>query len=166
MTEKILYLHGLDSCLHEDRREVLQKYGQVIAPVFDYKNEPQLFSQLCNDYKDVMAIIGSSAGGLIGYYLAQKLHKPCALFNPALSFRSQLPFSPFWDKAYKQYMLLVIGIQDDVIPYEKSLSIAAEEKTPEQTIDIHLIQNMGHLYPIEFFSRELNFFFHRIKTNI
>ena len=68
---KILYLHGLDSFLQEDRREVLLEYAQIEAPVLDYLNAPNLFQQLINEYKDVNAIIGSSAGGLIAYYLAQ-----------------------------------------------------------------------------------------------
>ena len=82
---KILYLHGLDSHLHADREEVLARYGGIFAPVFDYKNNPELFTHLCEEYQSIDVIIGSSAGGLIGYFLAQKLQKPCALFNPALN---------------------------------------------------------------------------------
>ena len=40
---KILYLHGLDSYLRADREEVLAPYGEILAPVFDYKNNPELF---------------------------------------------------------------------------------------------------------------------------
>ena len=160
---KILYLHGLDSHLHADREEVLARYGEIFAPVFDYKNNPELFTHLCEEYQSIDVIIGSSAGGLIGYFLAQKLQKPCALFNPALNYQYELPFAPFWDKEYSQYMLLVMGMQDEVIPYKESLPIALADKTPEQQIDIHLIQNLGHLYPIEIFSRELKFFFGKIS---
>ena len=32
---KILYLHGLDSFLQEDRREVLLEYAQIEATVLD-----------------------------------------------------------------------------------------------------------------------------------
>jgi len=39
---KILYLHGLDSYLHTDREEVLAPYGEILAPVFDYKNSPKV----------------------------------------------------------------------------------------------------------------------------
>jgi hypothetical protein len=49
-----------------------------------------------------------------------------------------------------------------VIPYKESLPIALADKTPEQQVDIHLIQNMAHSYPIEIFSQELKFFFDRI----
>ena len=56
-----------------------------------------------------------------------------------------------------------MGMQDKVIPYKESLPIALADKTPEQQVDIHLIQNLGHLYPIEIFSRELKFFFGKIS---
>ena len=79
-TTKILYLHGLDSTLQDDRRAVLAPYGEIVAPVLDYRNTPDLFSTLVRDYADVTAIIGSSAGGLVAYYLAQALLKPCLLF--------------------------------------------------------------------------------------
>ena len=161
---KILYLHGLNSHLHADREEVLAHYGEILAPVFDYKNNPELFIHLCEKYQNIDVIIGSSAGGLIGYFLAQKLQKPCALFNPALNYQHELPFAPFWDKEYKQYMLLVMGIQDEVIPYKESLPIALAEKTTEQQVEIHLIQAMEHSFPIEIFSRELKFFFDKISS--
>ena len=52
-TTKILYLHGLDSTLQDDRRAVLAPYGEIVAPVLDYRNTPDLFSTLvrdCNGY--------------------------------------------------------------------------------------------------------------------
>lgn len=42
-TTKILYLHGLDSTLQDDRRAVLAPYGEIVAPVLDYRNTPDLF---------------------------------------------------------------------------------------------------------------------------
>ena len=53
---KILYLHGLDSYLHTDREEVLAPYGEILAPVFDYKNNPDLFSHLCEEYQNIDVI--------------------------------------------------------------------------------------------------------------
>ena len=82
---KILYLHGLDSYLQDDRRAVLTPYGEIFAPTIDYRNAPNLFAELQKEYAEVDVLIGSSLGGLIVYYLAQKLGKPCLLFNPALT---------------------------------------------------------------------------------
>ena len=81
---KILYLHGLDSFLQDDRRTVLSPYGEIFAPTIDYRNAPNLFAELQTKYASADILIGSSLGGLVVYYLAQKLGKPCLLFNPAL----------------------------------------------------------------------------------
>ena len=43
---KILYLHGLDSYLQDDRRAVLTPYGEIFAPTIDYRNAPNLFAEL------------------------------------------------------------------------------------------------------------------------
>lgn len=55
-------MHGLDSHLHADREEVLARYGEIFAPIFDYKNNPELFTHLCEEYQNIDVIIGSSAG--------------------------------------------------------------------------------------------------------
>lgn len=159
---KILYLHGLDSHLQDDRRAVLEGFAQVEAPVLDYLNTPNLFSQLVVDYQDVKALIGSSAGGLVAYYLAQKIKKPCLLFNPALCFRERMPFPISFDKNYTNYMRIVIGGQDEVIDPLLSLKILQEDISSVQNIDIHIINQMKHSYPIEIFSQECQFFFQKI----
>ena len=160
---KILYLHGLDSFLQEDRREVLLEYAQIEAPVLDYLNAPNLFQQLINEYKDVNAIIGSSAGGLIAYYLAQKLDKHCLLFNPALCHYSKMPFPHFFDKNYLKYMQIVLGKQDEVIPYEESLKIISNDISEKQNIELHIINQMKHSYPISIFKQEISLFFDKIS---
>ncbi|MDO4881089.1 MAG: YqiA/YcfP family alpha/beta fold hydrolase [Capnocytophaga sp.] len=159
---KVLYLHGLDSFLQEDRREVLSQYCQIEAPVLDYLHSTGLFEQLLEKYKDITAIIGSSAGGLIAYYLAQKLQKPCLLFNPALSHHSQMPFPHFFDKNYTQYMQIVLGRQDEVISYEVSLKILLNDLSEKQDAEVHLINKMQHSYPISIFKQEVSYFFDKI----
>lgn len=160
---KILYLHGLDSHLQTDRRSVLEQYGSVEAPTFDYLNTPNLFSMLSSEYQYIDAIIGSSAGGLIAYYLAQKLQKSCLIFNPALPFRQQMPFSVNFDENYNQFMVIVLGVQDEVISCWENLRILKEDFSSRQNIDIHLINLMKHSYPIEIFKQECDFFFQKIK---
>ena len=112
---KILYLHGLDSHLQDDRREILQQYGEVYAPKIDYRATPNLFHLLQEEYSDIQSIIGSSAGGLVAYYLAQSLRKPCLLFNPALIFRTEMPNYVEFNVSYIEYMRIVIGLQDEII---------------------------------------------------
>ncbi|GJH39967.1 hypothetical protein RCZ04_05170 [Capnocytophaga sp. HP1101] len=155
----ILYLHGLDSYLQDDRRAVLSSYGEIFAPTIDYRNAPKLFEQLQKEYAEVDVFIGSSLGGLVVYYLAQVLNKPCLLFNPALTYKHELPFSPRLNTDYSAYRQVVIGLQDDVITPWESLFVIREDMTPSHPTEIHLRNTMAHTYPIEIFEKEVQYFF-------
>lgn len=161
---KILYLHGLDSVLQEDRREELSHYGEVFGPTLDYLNTPNLFQQLIKEYQKVDVVIGSSAGGLVGYYLAQTLHKPCLLFNPAISYRKQLPFCTDFVSSYQSYMQIVIGLQDEVLSPQTSLELLLADFTPLQKVEIHLVNQLGHPLPLDIFSKETQYFMTTIKN--
>lgn len=160
---KILYLHGMDSHLQDDRRAVLEPYAEVYAPLLDYRNSPDLFSFLQSQYADIQAIIGSSAGGLVGYYLAQQMDKPCLLFNPALPFRNETPFFFNFNKNYEKYMRIVIGLQDEIISPWQSIDILKQDFKATQNAEIQLINQMKHSYPIEIFSKEVAIFFKNIE---
>jgi len=163
-TNEILYLHGLDSTLQDDRRAVLSLYGNIHAPHLDYRNTPNLYELLQEKYRNVTAIIGSSAGGLVAYYLAQSLLKPCLLFNPALTYKEELPLTITTNPHYAAYMQIVIGLQDTVINPWQSLNILQNDLTPHQTLEVHLINTMAHSYPISIFKREVSLFFDKIRT--
>ena len=156
---KILYLHGLDSFLQDDRRNVLSHYGEIFAPTINYRNAPNLFDELQNQYASADVLIGSSLGGLVVYYLAQKLGKPCLLFNPALTHRHEMPFNPQPNPDYAAYMQVVIGLQDSVIAPWESLAILREDMNSLPNVPIHLINTMEHSYPIEIFEKEVKHFF-------
>ena len=146
---KILYLHGLDSTLQDDRRTVLALYGQIFAPEVDYRNSPNLLEALASEYADIDAIIGSSAGGLVGYYLAQK----------------EVPTEVQPNRYYAAYMQVVIGLQDAVIDPWQSLDALKNNLQLHQPAEIHLINNMAHSYPITIFEQEVRKFFHKITLN-
>ena len=68
--KKVLYLHGLNSTLHTDRRQVLKSFDlDIYAPQIDYEGNPNALQELLDTY-DVDMVIGSSAGGLGGYYFS------------------------------------------------------------------------------------------------
>ena len=156
---KILYLHGLDSFLQDDRRTVLSPYGEIFAPTIDYRNAPNLFAELQTQYASADVLIGSSLGGLVVYYLAQKLGKPCLLFNPALTHRHEMPFNPQPNPDYAAYMQVVIGLQDSVIAPWESLAVLREDMSALSNVTIHLLNTMEHSYPIEIFENEVKHFF-------
>lgn len=87
---KILYIHGLNSFPHPERLEILTNKGhETFALHLDYENEPNTF-EILKTYaleNEVDFIIGSSAGGYIGYWLGQELNIPQLLFNPAVAVR-------------------------------------------------------------------------------
>src|SRR5215831_15230674 len=115
----ILYLHGLESKLNDEKRAVLEKYGNVIAPDLDYKLHSKIVEVLYNQFKDkgIDVIIGSSMGGFAGYYLSNLLNVPSLLYNPALPHRGgveQLIPTDLMihETAYKHFIL---GGQDEII---------------------------------------------------
>ena len=87
---KILYLHGLESKLSQEKRAVLERFGEVLAPHLDYYNNPETIESILNNYEKegIDVVIGSSIGGFAAYYVSTVLKKPALLFNPALRKRS------------------------------------------------------------------------------
>lgn len=49
-TMNILYIHGLDSNLSIEKRQILEKFGNVIAPEFDYRANPNMIKTLFDNY--------------------------------------------------------------------------------------------------------------------
>ncbi|CEN51416.1 conserved hypothetical protein [Capnocytophaga canimorsus] len=164
---KILYLHGLDSFLQDDRRAVLQQYATIYAPVLDYKGTPNLFEKLQETYHDVDAIIGSSAGGLVTYYLAQALQKPCLLFNPALTFRSEMPIATRFNRSYTPIYANCNRLTGRSASFfGQCLELLRNDISKNQNVEIHLINKMSHSYPIDIFRKETEFFIKMIHQNL
>ncbi len=154
----LLYLHGLNSKLHDDRREVLELYPfNIYAPNIDYPNHPNLLNDLLSEYKDVDLVIGSSAGGLAGYYFSGLIEKPALLFNPALPFRKLIPKLPILP--IRQTLLqVVLGAQDQEVDPFESFKIISKENPENCPIKIHWNHKMGHSLPIGVFKEEVKFF--------
>ena len=93
----ILLLHGLESNPDEKAKYLKEMFpkSQIIAPNIDYKNDTITFNNhsqkgimdFCEDAiktKEINFIVGSSAGGRLGFILKEKYDIYYALFNPAL----------------------------------------------------------------------------------
>lgn len=87
---KTLYIHGLDSSPKEDKIAVLKSIGlEVVALHIDYRTEKEESYKQLKEFaleNNVEFIIGSSMGGMWGFYLSEYLGVPCLLFNPAMHF--------------------------------------------------------------------------------
>lgn len=161
----ILYLHGLSSSgLNSEKRKILEKYGKVFSPAIDYRTEPNSITLLAEQYKDekIHAVIGSSMGGFIGYYIADAYQIPSLLFNPALASRAVYQRIPTYKNPYLSFKQIVLAANDDVVDPKETLVFLS--KTLQQYTDyhIHIRQDIKHRIPADIFEQEVKMFFERI----
>lgn len=116
---KCLYIHGLDSFLSKEKLAILENEGfEVFSLTIDYRNQNNTFQLLEDEAleKKVQFIIGSSMGGFLGYWLAEKLSLPCLLYNPALAIRERYDnYLPLIETNNCPLRIIVIGANDDVV---------------------------------------------------
>lgn len=158
---KVLYLHGLNSMLHQDRREVLQSFGlEIFAPSCDYERNPHLLNDLIEEFHPD-AVIGSSAGGLAGFYFSGLKEIPALLFNPALPFRNYIPQIPELPQRTK-FLQIVIGARDTDVPSMHTFDFLRMEFDKTVPMEIHWINNMEHRIPLSIFQKEVAYFLQQI----
>ncbi len=158
----ILYLHGLDSNLSIEKREVLEPFGNIIAPNLDYRANPNMIETLYTEYKNqnIDVIIGSSMGGFAGFYLSKLMQIPALLFNPALPYRtSVLQNIPIINDDHNHLLQIVIGNQDDVILAKDNLEFITKLLPLKNDFRLHLLSELGHGIPVAIFESEVNLFF-------
>lgn len=159
----IIYLHGLKSQISSEKRAILEKYGNVIAPNLDYKSNPNMIEHLYNTYhnKKIDVIIGSSMGGFAGYHLANLLGVPCMLFNPALPFRNNVEqFVPTNIQMNDpELMRIILGCKDDVITASANLMFFSQNMFDKTDYTIVLEHDLAHQIPITIFEEQSKLFF-------
>ena len=160
----ILYLHGLDGDLAPEKRKILEKYGKVLSPAIDYRKEYNSIELLVEQFKneDIKAVIGSSLGGFVGYYIADAYKLPSLLFNPALNSRSVGQKVPIYRNPYLSFKQIVLGAQDDVVDPKGTFSFLSINLQEHTNYDIYVRQDLGHRISIEVFKEEVERFFKKI----
>lgn len=161
----ILYLHGLESKLSPEKRNLLEKYGEVYAPDVDYYKDPKAIENILKKYAglDIDAVVGSSMGGFAGYYISDELDRPALLFNPALKSRSVKQEFPDGGSASKSFKQLVIGARDEVVMPGDTLSFISTKLNVGTEYFFHIRPEMEHRTPVEIFEEELESFFTKLK---
>jgi predicted esterase YcpF (UPF0227 family) len=159
----ILYIHGLESKLSDEKRAILETYGTVFAPDLKYKSNPNVIQNLYDEFKnkDINAVIGSSMGGFVGFHLANSLSICALLYNPALPYRnsveqiipSSLPTNP------SLLMRIVLGGQDDIIKAKDNLAFLAQNCNPKTDYTISIKYDLAHQIPVDVFEEETKAFF-------
>ncbi|WP_417558228.1 YqiA/YcfP family alpha/beta fold hydrolase [Mesoflavibacter zeaxanthinifaciens] len=159
----ILYLHGLDSSLSIEKRAILEKYGAVYAPQIDYRKDTNSIKTILSNYNDmhINAILGSSMGGFVGYYIADALQRPALLFNPALAYRSVPQEIPNIANPNANLKHIVIGAKDKTIDPKTTLEFLSKSIGIDN-YNINIRQDLEHRIPEEIFKEEVKEFFKKL----
>jgi len=157
----ILYLHGLNGRLSDEKRTILEKYGAVHAPSIDYESDDKCIENLRSQFAEgnLDVVMGSSMGGFVGYYLSIAFNKPTLLFNPALVSRSVFQHVPDYNNPGRSFMRLVLGAKDEVVDPRSTLNFVAERIMDNTDYQIILRQDLAHRIPLGIFEEEVRNFF-------
>ena len=163
MNEKqynIIYYHGMDSFLSDDKRSILEKFGKVSAPTYDYR-KPEVLQSIADDFDDPIEdtiVIGSSFGGYLANMFSIAYDVPCLLFNPALPYRSiDLDMDQPFDSAINSLSYFVIGKEDEIIKCEDNLRFI--DKFVKGPKEVMVEYEMAHRVPVELFEKHVKNFF-------
>lgn len=157
MQKKILYLHGLDGTLSEEKRKVLEQHFKIVAPQLDYRNTPDMFEKLSRLVvsENIQAVLGNSMGGCFAYHLSIHHSLPALCFNPALGNRPfQLPLPEL--KANNNPIVFVLGGQDDVVPSVENFTWIRNNPNPNFMLKWY--NQIGHRVDIDTFEKEVKLF--------
>ncbi|CAN5158547.1 hypothetical protein BH23BAC2_BH23BAC2_23420 [soil metagenome] len=162
---KILYIHGLDSKLSEDKRGILEKFGTVVTPDIDYYTNPDAIESILSQMegKAIDLVLGSSMGGFAGYYVSTALNLPALLFNPALSRRTvkqNIPPIKIKSPVKKHFLL---GALDDVVNPGETLNFIAHNYNNFTNFHLHIMPDLTHNIPEDVFETEVMLFIEKFK---
>lgn len=159
----IIYLHGLDSKLSDEKRKVLEGFGKVYSPDLNYykdENAVQTVLHFCSALQ-IDVVMGSSMGGFAGYHVSNALDTPALLFNPALLKRSVEQKVPELESV-NTFKHIVLGQIDDVISPNDTMNYLMKDLNSKTHLHLHLVPNLGHNIPVPFFQEEVAAFFRRL----
>lgn len=162
---KILYIHGLESKLSQEKRAILERFGAVSAPDLDYFKDPDAIESILNTYRKegIEVVIGSSMGGFAAYYVATVLNSPALLFNPALRKRSVEQTIP--SVAINSYSLkhFIIGADDNVVNPGDTLGFISETYNEFTDFHLHIRPKLAHSIPVDVFEEEVENFLAQVS---
>ncbi|WP_156879232.1 YqiA/YcfP family alpha/beta fold hydrolase [Salinimicrobium xinjiangense] len=157
----ILYIHGLDSKLSAEKREILERFGNVYSPDLNYYEDKNAIDTILKSISkvEIDIVMGSSMGGFAGFHVANILGKPALLYNPALRYRSVEQNIPENASNYTPHMHIVLGQKDEVVNPRDTMDYLMSNFNPVTHFHLHLVPGMGHNIPVEFFENEVTSFF-------
>lgn len=152
--ETIFYFHGYNGYLTNEKRKVLQQFGNVIAPTFNYSSAntlPEIIESFKNIDLQSAIFMGASYGGFVINVLNEKYDIPGLLFNPALPYR--ILIEPNREAHFatnlKSLSCFVLGKRDKLVRYEDNLNYISKYVNGPKKIIIN--EDLGHSIPIDEF---------------
>ena len=157
---KTLYIHGLNSSPNRDKLKLIKQFSDVEALHINYIETPHTFDLLsdCITKLKINHIIGSSFGGFLGFWLAEKYGLPCLLFNPALAVKSlEMKLEKYTNRCPKR--IVVLGSKDDTV--DPILTNKFLQRHPSSLCVQRIIEcnNLEHRIPVEVF-KEFTYYFY------
>lgn len=160
-TNKILFLHGLDSRPYEDRIAILEASGsKVFCPHIIYQENLETeIAQKIIEKDGITHLVGHSLGGILAYYMSIKYELPVLMFNPAFTPHNRMYFEMVKgldgiNAHAVQYA--VVGLQDDVIPPEMQLKMLRHAA-------VYQLEELGHKVDPTTYGKYFNIFFDSTK---
>lgn len=153
---RLLYIHGLHSKPRPDKDAILEEFADfVLSPEVNYFSKKPVFPWLLEECRKqkINTLAGSSAGGLMAFWLNKYLGTKALLFNPALkfqSFRTDIiePNATSLRNDYFNYM--VLGEKDQTIPFEQTIDYLKEQENPKN-YEIETISDLEHRIDLDTF---------------
>ncbi len=159
--QNIYYFHGFDGFLTHEKRKILEPFGNIIAPTFNYR-DPQTLIEIKESFSDKdlngAVFIGTSFGGYVANYFATIYDKPSLLFNPALLFRTlKMGLDAPLVSNLKSLSYFVLGEKDRLLNCSDNISFITQNiKGPKEIV---IEEQMGHQIPEDIFGKHVSFFF-------
>lgn len=156
----VLYLHGLNGSLSDEKRKVLEKSDTVFAPTINYESDD--VNGIVNNIlrtKKIQLVIGNSMGGYVAYHVARSADLPCLLFNPALSQQRVAINFKHEDKYadYSNVMHVVLGKRDQVINYKSTVDFLTKDDSINH-LTLNIIADLEHRIDVYTFENCINQF--------
>jgi esterase/lipase len=128
---KAVYIHGLDSEPKPEKVKIMEQAGfEVSALHLNYRENKNVYTELKELILDkkLEFIIGSSFGGMLGYWLSEEMGIPALLFNPAIVYQSIQVNIPKIDNLNCPMRMIILGEQDDVVDPIKNKQFFKEQE--------------------------------------
>jgi uncharacterized protein len=162
----LLYLHGLNGSLSDEKRAVLNNYFNIFAPTIDYVNtDVNQVINLITKNNRIDLVMGNSMGGYVGYHTSRRLNVPSLLFNPAIFYKSaEINFSPDNDyKLFKNQMVIVLGKKDNIIDCNHTYQNLVLDDSIAR-INFSIYADLEHRIDLKTFQNEVENFFCLLKS--